>query len=111
VTGSWTPDRPDAKLPIITEANYGSKENYQPSTFWLQNAAYLRLKNITLSYELPQAWLSKIKISNISVYVNAQNWLTFTKFDEGDPEAIYNASSLYHYPMLKTINGGVNVSF
>jgi TonB-linked SusC/RagA family outer membrane protein len=110
-TDSWTPDRPDAKLPIITEANYGSKENYQPSTFWLQNAAYLRLKNITLSYELPQAWLSKIKISSISVYVNAQNWLTFTKFDEGDPEAIYNASSLYHYPMLKTINGGVNVSF
>jgi TonB-linked SusC/RagA family outer membrane protein len=111
VTDSWTPDRPNAKLPIVTEANYGSKENYLPSTFWLKNAAYLRLKNVTLTYDLPKRWLDKVKIPKISIFINAENWLTFTKFKEGDPEAIYNASSLYHYPMLKTISFGGNVTF
>lgn len=110
-TDSWREDRKDAKLPIITESNYGSKENFQPSTFWLKNGAYLRLKSIQLSYALPQAWLDVVRIKKASVFVNAQNWLTFAHYKEYDPEAIYNASSLYHYPMLKTLSGGVNVTF
>ena len=111
VTDSWTPERPDAKLPAIIESNYGSKGNYKPSTFWLKDGDYLRLKNVQLSYELPEKWLSKVKINRLSVFVNAQNWLTFAKYKEYDPETTVNVSSLYHYPMLKTFSGGVNVRF
>ncbi|WP_199727540.1 SusC/RagA family TonB-linked outer membrane protein [Hanamia caeni] len=111
VTDSWTPERPNAKLPAIIESNYGSKGNYLPSTFWLKDGDYVRLKNIQLSYELPAKWLDKVKISRFSVFLNAENWLTFAKYKEFDPESTVNVSSLYHYPMLKTFTGGINVTF
>jgi TonB-linked SusC/RagA family outer membrane protein len=111
VNDSWTADRPNAKLPILTEANYGSTENFLPSTFWLQDASYLRLKTIQLQYAIPGQWLSKVKIEKLSVFINAENWLTFTKFKDGDPEAMYNAIGISHYPMLKTLSGGLNVTF
>ena len=71
----------------------------------------MRLKNIQLSYELPAKWLEKVKISRFSVFLNAENWLTFSKYKEFDPETTVNVSSLYHYPMLKTFSGGINVTF
>lgn len=111
VTDSWTPDNRDAKLPIITEATYGSRNNYEASTFWIKNGAFLRLRNVQLSYALPQTWLSKVNIKNLSVFVNAQNPLIFSEYKEYDPETITNAISLYHYPMLKTYSAGVNVTF
>lgn len=107
---AWTPENRNARLPIVTEST-GSQDNFQPSTFWIKNGAYLRLKNIQLSYELPQHWLSAIKISRLSVFVNAENWITFTHYKDFDPETTLNVSSLYHYPMLKTLSGGLNVTF
>lgn len=109
-TDSWTPDHKDAKLPIVTEST-GSSDNFQPSTFWLRDGSYLRLKDIQLNYELPAQWLSKVKIKGATVYVNAENWLTFSKYKDFDPESIVNYNSLYHYPMLKTFSGGVKVTF
>ena len=110
VTDSWTPDRTDARLPIVTEST-GSKDNFQPSSFWLRDGSYLRLKNIQLGYALPASWLSRVKISRASVFVNAENWITFSKYKDFDPESVVNASTLYHYPMLKTFSGGLNISF
>ena len=110
VTDSWTPDRPDARLPQVTPSNVDD-DNYVASDFWLRSGSYLRLKNIQLSYSLPAAWLSKAKIKRASVFVNAENYLTFSKYDDFDPESVLNASTLYHYPMLKTISAGLNVTF
>lgn len=109
-TDAWTPENTNARLPIVTTGKSG-QDNFQPSTFWLKDGSYVRLKNIQLGYELPQKWLSKIKIQRLSLYVNAENWLTFSKFKDFDPETTVNVSSLYHYPMLKTFSGGVKVTF
>jgi TonB-linked SusC/RagA family outer membrane protein len=110
LTDSWTPDRPNARLPQVTPSDVDD-DNYVASDFWLRSGSYLRMKNIQLSYSLPAKWLSKAKIKNVSVYVNAENYLTFSKYKDFDPESILNASSLYHYPMLKTISAGINVTF
>lgn len=110
VTDSWTPDRPNARLPQVTPSNV-DKDNYVASDFWLQDGSYVRMKNIQLSYTLPSEWLSKAKIKKVAVYVNAENYLTFSKYKDFDPESILNANSLYHYPMLKTISAGINVTF
>jgi hypothetical protein len=110
LTDAWTPEHTDARLPIVTEST-GGTDNFRQSDFWLQNGSFLRLKNVQLAYEIPHAWLEKVKISRLSVYVNAQNALTFTKYKDFDPETIVNYNSLYHYPMLKTYNVGVNVDF
>lgn len=111
VTDSWRPDRTNAKLPIVTEANYGSKINFQPSTFWLKDGSYLRLKNIQFSYTLPDKLISRVSIQKLSLFLNAENWFTFSRFKEFDPETTVNVSTLYHYPMLKTFSFGINVTF
>jgi TonB-linked SusC/RagA family outer membrane protein len=110
VTDSWTPERTNARLPIVTEST-GQQDNFQSSTFWLRDGSYLRLKNVQLAYALPEKWLSAVKISKVSVFVNAENALTFSKYKDFDPETIVNASTIYHYPMLKTFSGGVQVQF
>lgn len=110
LTDAWTPENPNAKLPIVTEST-GNKDNFLQSDFWLRSGSYLRLKSLQLAYLVPQAWTSKIKIARLSVFVNAENYLTFSKYKGFDPETIINANSLYHYPMLKTISGGINVTF
>lgn len=109
VHDSWTPERPDASLPILTEANYS--DNFRFSTFLLKDASYLRLRTLQLRYALPNSILSKAKISALSVFVNGENLLTFTPFKLGDPESMFNAVGLSHYPMLRTFSMGVNVGF
>ena len=110
VTDAWTPEHKDARLPIVTEST-GSKDNFLASDFWLRDGSYLRLKNIQLAYSLPAKWMSKAKINKASVFINAENWITFSKYKDFDPESVVNASTLYHYPMLKTFSGGVNITF
>lgn len=107
-TDSWTPENPDARLPLLTTA---ATWNFtQRSTFWLRDGSYLRLKNIQLAYALPQAWLNKVKINRVSVYVNAENLVTFSKYKDFDPESLLNRNEMYTYPMLKTFSGGINVT-
>jgi TonB-linked SusC/RagA family outer membrane protein len=110
LTDAWTPSNTHARLPIVTEST-GNADNFQASDFWLRNGAYLRIKNIQLSYSLPQRWLNLVKIARVSVFVNAENWITFCKYRDFDPESLLNSNTLYTYPMLKTISGGVNVTF
>lgn len=109
-TDAWTPENQDARLPIVTEST-GKVGNFRDSDFWLRDGSYLRLKSIQLQYALPSGWLKNVRISRAGIFVNAQNILTFSKYKDFDPEAIVNAASLYHYPMLKTMNAGVNVTF
>ncbi|SKD00553.1 TonB-linked outer membrane protein, SusC/RagA family [Chitinophaga ginsengisegetis] len=107
---AWTPEKPNARLPIVTTST-GSIDNFQRSTFWLRDNSYLRMKNIQLGYALPQLWLSKAKIQKVSVFINAENLLTFSRYKDFDPESILDQTTLYTYPMLKTFNGGINVTF
>ena len=79
------------------------------------NAAYLRLKNATLSYSLPAKVLNSIKMQSVRLYVSGQNILTWTKLKNYDPEIGRNDSghpdSAWGYPNQKTISAGVNITF
>lgn len=107
-TNTWTPENPNAPLPLLTTA---ATWNFtQRSTFWLRDGSYLRLKTLQLGYNLPQAWLSKVKINRVNVYVNADNLVTFSKYDDFDPESLLDRNDMYTYPMLKTFSAGVNIT-
>jgi len=110
ITDSWTPENPNAKLPILTTAT-GATENFQPSTFFLRDGSYMRLKNIQLKYNLPVTLISKVHLSNLSVFANGENIVTFTKFRDFDPEKTITQDNLYEYPSLKTFSFGVNATF
>ena len=90
-----------------------------PSSRYLSDGSYVRLKTITLGYNLPQIATSKLKVERIRIYVTAQNLYTFTSYKGWDPEvnADYQASNInqgvdfYSAPQPKTITAGINVSF
>ncbi|WP_418991092.1 SusC/RagA family TonB-linked outer membrane protein [Alistipes sp.] len=83
----------------------------------LQNARYLRLKNLEIGYTLPRKWLSKINIQSARIYFSAYNLLTFTSLKYLDPEFYIHPSEGgvsnlgYFYPINKSYTVGVNVKF
>ena len=87
----WTEQNHDASTPRLS---YKSSNNTYTSSFWMKSAAYLRLKNLQLGYDLPSKWMKAIGLKSAYIYANAENLLTFTDFWDGyDPEVNYNASS------------------
>ncbi|NLR80252.1 SusC/RagA family TonB-linked outer membrane protein [Chitinophaga eiseniae] len=105
---AWTPDNPNTNIPRLTAA--ANTDNTQANTFWVQNASFVRLKNIQLSYTLPKKMFTST-ISSVRVYVNAQNAFTWTKFKGLDPEVSDYTQPGIQYPNVRVITGGVNVIF
>ncbi len=108
---AWTPDNPSNTLPAVylADANYPGVNGY-PSTFFLQDASYLRLKNIYLSYKVPQQILDRIHAKGLTFYVSGDNLLTFTKYEGADPERA-GGGSFSQFPQLRTLTGGLTIRF
>jgi len=107
----WTPDRRDAKYPRLFRPAKGSMVNSQNSTFWLRDASYLRLKNLRVGYAFNSAYLNKLNITKLRVYLNAQNLFTISKLKHQDPERTFLETNLVDYPNLKIFSVGVNLIF
>ncbi len=82
------------------------KNEYEPHMSW----AYVRLQNISLSYRLKKSLLERSKIAGLKLYVSAENLLTFTNWEGGDPEMKQTRTN-YNYPFYKTYTFGVNLTF
>ncbi len=101
-------------IPRMGTKNYNN--NFRPSRH-VEDASYLRLKNVSLGYNLPSSVASKIKASKIRVYVSGQNVLTFTKYTGFDPEVSGGGSETIQgidlgvMPQLRTFMGGINLTF
>lgn len=108
---AWTPQNHSNTMPAIFAGSYTGVTNYQSSTFYLQDASYLRLKNVVLSYTLPVKASSKIWAKELTVYVSADNLLTFTDFEFGDPERAGSSTGTPPYPQARILSAGVNVKF
>ena len=102
---------PDAYYPRPL-MNSGGK-NFQTQTRYLQDASYLRIKNLQVGYTLPQAWTQKAGISRLRIYFSGDNIYTFTKMSKiFDPEALnggWGAGKLY--PLQRTLSVGLNLNF
>lgn len=108
---AWTPDNPTNQLPAIYIAGYSGVDSYKASTYYLQDASYLRLKNISLSYAIPDRIASALRTQRIELYASADNLLTFTDFEGGDPERASLTGNLAQYPQARIVNLGLNVQF
>lgn len=109
----WTEDNPDAYFPRVKAyAAEGNSELGMNQTQYLQNASYLRLKNLTVGYTLPQKVVSKWGIQNLRLYFSAENIWTLNHLDvELDPEVSTTSDAGKTYPMQKTFSFGFNVGF
>ena len=95
----------------------GELDNLRASTRWIEDGSYLKVKNITLSYDITHPALKKANISRIQPYVTLDNMITFTNYTGYDPEMSQYTSATSMgidwgtYPCVKTVLFGVNVEF
>ncbi|MBN9379201.1 MAG: TonB-dependent receptor [Chitinophagaceae bacterium] len=106
---AWSADHPNSNIPRLTNDNNG--DNTQASSFWVQNAAFLRLKNVQLSYTLPAKWIRKAFVSGLQVYADAQNPITWTKYKGLDPETGTTTNYQLENPNVRIFTVGINASF
>ena len=90
----------------------GNNDAHQTSTRYLEDGSFFRLKNVTLSYDLPQSWMKKANMKGLRVYVSGDNLATFSKFSGMDPE-IDTEYGTYdtNYPVPMTVVGGIQLTF
>lgn len=112
---AWSPSNPngsEARLSILDE-NY----NMRASDAWVKDANFMKIANIQVGYNLPKSLLTKAQIQSARVYVGVQNVACFSKYNKyGDPECgqgsvLYTGLDTGRYPMPRTFNFGVNVTF
>ncbi|MBE9582989.1 TonB-dependent receptor [Mucilaginibacter sp. JRF] len=106
----YSPTNTSGTFPRVTErASNAISGGLYNSTFWLNNASFLRLKNVELGYNVQAPFLSKISISNLRIYASAFNLFTITKVKDYDPEG--SSGSGQFYPQQRIINLGASVKF
>ncbi len=107
--GRWTGEGTSNELPraVFNDPN----KNARPSDRYIEDGSYLRIKNVTFGYTLPQNLIKKAHFAKVRVYASAINLLTFTKYTGFDPEVGTSGIDNNVYPVTSTYSFGVNIGF
>lgn len=109
----WTPDNPTNE-----HGTFAAKNNTSQfiSSYYVEDASFIRLKNVNLTYTLPSKYVGKIGFSDIKIYVNGSNLYTMSKYSGFDPDISFNNQLLpgfdrYSYPKSRTFSLGLKATF
>jgi hypothetical protein len=105
----WTAENKEGTLPRIEGTDLTDAMQY--SSRQMHDASFMRLKNVTLAYNLPKTLISKIGLSNTRVYLNGTNLLTVSKYKIADPEVNQYGTRGWETPFGKTYTMGIEFSF
>ncbi|MNX38823.1 TonB dependent receptor [compost metagenome] len=109
VLDRWTAPGTSNSMP---RAVYGDpNNNNRTSSRYIEDGSYLRIKNVTLSYNIPLDMQGKKIFNYVKVYLSGQNLYTFTDYTGFDPEVSTNGIDNNVYPLTRTISLGLNVGF
>ena len=107
-----------ASVQRVSAAGQCNNDNNRVSSRFVEDGSYIRLKSLSLSYDLPKSWLGKIGFQQLQVYANAQNLFTITKYKGYDPEIGAQGQDVTkmgldngRYPSQRIYNVGVRVNF
>lgn len=107
----WTEENPyGAKHPKLYWQDMGGGKNTRPNSYYLKDASFFRLKNLTLGYTLPRVWTEKANISKVRIYFSGDNLLTLTPYKGLDPERNEDGRDAI-YPQNRIYSFGLNVEF
>ena len=111
----WTPERTNSYFPRLYQSAKGNTTaNTMTQTRYLQNGAYLTIRNITLSYSLPKKWLTSWGVKNLQIFFSGENLFTFDHLPKGlDPERIVTddlGSRGFTYPYMRQYSFGINLT-
>ncbi|HEX6070703.1 MAG TPA: TonB-dependent receptor [Longimicrobiaceae bacterium] len=104
---SWTPENPDGAYPGYRATHYRTR--YPESTFWLRDASFLRLKTLTVSFDVPQGFASRVGASEARLFFTGTN-LALLHQNFGDWGFDPEANNIRAYPLMRTLSLGLNVS-
>lgn len=114
---AWSPTNPSNTVPATYQTGYAGVAGYT-STYFIQDASYLRLKNLYLSYAFNEKILSKIRSKGLTVYISGDNLLTWTKYEGNDPErasagnaANGTSTRFAQFPQLRIYTAGLSIKF
>jgi len=112
ILDAWSPTNTGGTIPRVSASDANGNFS-NTSDFYLENGSYLRIKNVTLGYTLKKQFLDRLKISNLRLYVTANNLFTITKYTGFDPEVgtELNGIDLGRYPQARSVLFGLNVNF
>jgi hypothetical protein len=102
---------PGSNGSIPNPTTSGSVDNAEASSRFVEDASYLRLKNLQLGYTIPKTITNKIGIERLRFYVGGSNLLTFTKYKGFDPEVGSNGRDYGNFPQARTLLFGLNMNF
>jgi TonB-linked SusC/RagA family outer membrane protein len=106
----WSPTNVNGSYPRVdTRSSASINGGLYKNNFWLNDASFLRLKNIALGYNLPVEMISRFHLTGLRIYTNAFNLFTITDVKDYDPEG--SSESGQFYPQQRIINVGVNLQF
>lgn len=105
----WTEMNKGGSLPQLSGNDLTDPIQY--SSRQMTDASFLRLKNVTLAYQLPNTWLERIGISSVKLHATATNLLTFSKYKEADPEVNNYGTRGWETPYAKTFSFGIDLNF
>jgi hypothetical protein len=107
----------DSDMPRMAASSAASESNFRMSDKFVEDGSYLRIQSISLGYNIPQKWISRLHLQNLKVYTNLQNVYTFTKYSGYDPEigslnqdALLTGIDNARYPTPRIYTFGVNIS-
>lgn len=118
VLDAWTPDHTNTEIPRTINAD--PNQNVRPSTRWIEDGSYLRIKNLMIGYTLSESALSSLTkgaITRFRIYVSSQNLATFTKYKGWDPEigsrrtTLTNGIDYGQYPSARSFQIGLQAGF
>ncbi len=107
ISGTEATEDPNADWPRLTYTN--NNNNNRKSTYWLKERKYLRLRNLEITYDLPQMWTRKFLVSNMRIGFIGQNLFTWAPFKWWDPEGTNESGS--SYPINRTYSCYIQFSF
>ena len=104
----WTAENPTGDLPGIASNPYSGSNPTGTHDFYLEKASFVRLKNITLGYRLPdKLWGNRKFIQSARIFVDVQNLAVFSNYNGYDPEF----TEVNPYPQALSTTFGVNLKF
>jgi hypothetical protein len=102
---------PDSDGSIPNPTSTGGPDNKKASSRFVEDASYLRLKNLQLGYTLPKRITQSVGVDRLRVYIGGSNLLTMTKYKGFDPEVGNNGRDYGNFPQARTVLVGLNMNF
>ena len=111
ILNAWTPENTNTNVPRLATAGTYYTYAYSTSTRFLTSSNYLSLNNVTVGYTIPEKLLNRIGISSLRVYFAGENLALWSKRKGLDPRQSYVSSENYTYAPIRTLSGGLRMSF